>query len=201
MLTINQLMALLAIHRGTFCNELKLGTAPQDLTKLQALGLVQVISRKHQEPEHSTTNKGEWLIGRIKNAVVSADCMTNTEAGWLTGSWKTDAELARENKELKLRVSVEGIAQVSMDYEGPRGCQVADEEFYLVTSGECHGSGAGPGGKRPYLKSPPSVIHGSRSEAGAEASRLAGLNEGLRFFVLRAVEVHRATKPVTVKEL
>lgn len=96
--------------------------------------------------------------------------------------------------------SASGRDGASTSWNGPRNTSVLDDQrFYMVASGDC--MKGGPHG-RPQLKKPPTTVQSSYRDAEREASRLADLSRGEKFFVLQAVSVHEVQPaPATSRRL
>lgn len=148
-MTANRLMTLLAVYRGTYENELEVGTSGPDLASLVAEGLV-------------TVN------GHGRGPTVTDD-----------GSALVDSLLGRSS-------SSSGAASTSLNASRNTSA-LDDQRFFLVASGDA--MKGGPHG-RPQLKKPPTTVQSSYRDAEREASRLADLSRGEKFFVLQAVSVH-----------
>jgi len=77
-MTANRLMTLLALHRGTYHNELKVATAAADLTFLRAEGLVSRAAGMDD-----LTTAGRELIGQLLN-------QTSTNGTGASTAWDSD---------------------------------------------------------------------------------------------------------------
>ena len=148
-MTPNRLMTLFAVYRGTYENELNVGTSGPDLASLVAEGLV-TVNGDGRRP--SVTEDGSTLVDSLLGR-------SSTSGGATSTSWNASRNTS------------------ALD----------DQRFFLVSSGDA--MKGGPHG-RPQLKKPPTTVQSSYRDAEREASRLADLSRGEKFFVLQAVSVH-----------
>lgn len=159
-MTANRLMTLLAVYRGTYENELKVGTSGPDLASLVAEGLVTV----NGDWRPSVTDDGSALVDSLLGR-------SSSSSGAASTSWNASRNTS------------------ALD----------DQRFFLVSSGDA--MKGGPHG-RPQLKKPPTAVQSSYRDAEREASRLADLSRGEKFFVLQAVSVHEVQPaPATSRKL
>ena len=158
-MTANRLMTLLALYRGTYANELKVGTSGPDFASLAVDGLVTM-----EDGSPDITEEGRAVVEAALGKTSSAQGSANT-------TWNGDRNTS------------------TLD----------DQRFFLVTSGDA--MKGGPHG-RPQLKKPPTTVQSSYRDAEREASRLANLSRGEKFFVLQAVSVHEVQPaPATSRRL
>jgi hypothetical protein len=160
-MTANRLMTLLAVYRGTYENELKVGTSGPDLASLVAEGLV-TVNGDGRRP--TVTDDGSALVDSLLGR-------SSSSGGAASTSWNASRNTS------------------ALD----------DQRFFLVSSGDA--MKGGPHG-RPQLKKPPTTVQSSYRDAEREASRLADLSRGEKFFVLQAVSVHEVQPaPATSRRL
>lgn len=160
-MTANRLMTLLAVYRGTYENELKVGTSGPDLASLVADGLV-TVNGDGRRP--AVTDDGSALVDSLLGR-------SSSSGGAASTSWNASRNTS------------------TLD----------DQRFFLVSSGDA--MKGGPHG-RPQLKKPPTTVQSSYRDAEREASRLADLSRGEKFFVLQAVSVHEVQPaPATSRRL
>lgn len=148
-MTPNRLMTMLALYRGTYENELRVGTSGPDLAHLVAEGLV-TVNGDGRRP--TVTDDGSALVDSLLGR-------SSSSGGAASTSWNASRNTS------------------ALD----------DQRFFLVSSGDA--MKGGPHG-RPQLKKPPTTVQSSYRDAEREASRLADLSRGEKFFVLQAVSVH-----------
>jgi hypothetical protein len=67
-LTLNQIMILLDIHRGTYRRENHVGTIQMDLMALETRGLIDWFVGRGGDTEYGTTSEGATLVERLKSA-------------------------------------------------------------------------------------------------------------------------------------
>lgn len=161
-MTANRLMTLLAVYRGTYENELKVGTSGPDLASLVAEGLV-TVNGDGRRP--IVTDDGSALVYSLLGR-------SSSSGGAASTSWNAS-----------------------------RSTSVLDDQrFFLVSSGDAM-KGV-PELLLPQLKKPPTTVQSSYRDAEREASRLADLSRGEKFFVLQAVSVHEVQPaPATSRRL
>lgn len=214
-LTINQLMALLAIARGTLENELTCGTRTRDIQQLGRLGLV--VRRTNQGSTYDTTERGNSLIEALKTVsgelafnaaddVVVDGGIVNLMApiidAALMGRGTIPGPLSR------FASMVHGDFQVEAD-DG-RGLQLSDVEgstarvnggtFFLVAEAgveilpSAEGSDADFSGVR--VQKVDTLVHSTEQQATDVAVERAKAQVGSRHVVLKAVAMHEVAVPI-----
>lgn len=213
-LTLNQLMVLLSVHRGTFSNELQMGTYRTDAQRLLDLGLVQRDSRGQGL---ETSQPGVALIGVLREtagAFVSAETKTVVVSHGGVSVCDT-SETTRFSRAMAAGLhslanvhsgsfSVEQAPSQSLtvsDVEGDVG-RISGGTFYLVAGADVKLSkdddatavpGCFQGGT---LVDVDKVLHLTEAAATEVAVSRAKEAVGSRHLVLKAVAMHQVAVPI-----